>query len=82
MKQIKEFFQESNGRFSMMRLMILSVIIFLILFFRVFMLFVNKELDAEQANYQGLALLFTAMFVNFLLAFAGKVLQKKFENTK
>jgi len=82
MKHLAQFFQDDKGQFSMMRLMILSVIIFMILFFRVFMMFVNKELEAQQVNYQGLTLLFSAMFINFLLAFAGKVFQKKFETKK
>lgn len=79
LKKITEFLQDNQGQFSMMRLMILVVIITMIAFFRVFMLFVNKELTSEQVNYQGLTLLFSAMFINFLLAFAGKVIQKRYE---
>lgn len=78
-RKLSQFLEDNNGHFSMMRLMILVVIITMIAFFRVFMLFVNKELTADQANYQGLTLLFSAMFINFLLAFAGKVIQKKYE---
>ena len=76
---MKQFFQEGNGRLSSMRL---ALAITTIVFIYLMLLFSQAfwfEIQKKEIDYTGLSLLFTTMFVNFILVILMKVIQKKFE---
>lgn len=81
MKNVIQFFTESNGILSMIRLAVAFVMLVFLYFLWLFTLMVFHELGQEKIDYAGLALIFGAMFIEFLLVILLKVIQKKYEKT-
>jgi hypothetical protein len=82
MKRLLEFFQEESGAYSSIRLALaITTTVFIYLMF-LFTLLVKKELSKDIIDYTGLSLLFTTMFINFILVILLKVVQKKFETNE
>ena len=76
---MKEIIEETNGRRSSIRIvLIVSAIIMLYLLY-LFTVMVRHELAQESINYTGLTAIFSAMFVQFILVVIMKVIQKKYE---
>ena len=80
MKKLLEFFQQDDGTFSMLRLLVACVLVVFTYLMYLFTRLLYFELNSEEINYSGLSLLFTTMFINFILAILLKVIQKKYEN--
>ena len=71
--------QDDKGNISSLRVILLIVAGAFVYLLFLFTLFVLHELKSDYVNYTGLAALFSAFFVSFILAIFGKVLQKKYE---
>lgn len=80
-KIIRELFSDSHGNLSMMRVAVFASI----LITAIMMMDLRKafyiEIQKENPDYQGFALLCTAIIVNFALPLLTKALQKKYEES-
>lgn len=74
--------QDDKGNYSSMRVVLLfAVMIFLFLLY-LFTKTLFVEIQKDVINYQGLALLFTAMVTEVGVVLLLKVLQKKYEKNE
>jgi threonine/homoserine/homoserine lactone efflux protein len=80
MNKMKQFLSQDNGVLSMIRLAVVFVMLVFLYFLWLFTLMVFHELSRDEINYSGLALIFGAMFVEFILVIILKVMQKKYEH--
>lgn len=84
MKKILEFFKDDSGVLSMLRLLLGFLILVSCYMLYLFSLLIFHELSKTESevNYTGLSLLFTTMFINFILALVAKIIQKKYEQRR
>lgn len=84
MKKFLEFFQQDDGTLSMLRLLLGVLIPVFGYLLYLFSLLTFHELSKTEGeiNYTGLSLLFTTMFINFMLGLLTKVIQKKYEQKR
>ncbi len=72
--------QDDKGNYSSLRAILIVVVVMLIYFIYLFTMMVNYELKQESIDYTGLSVIFSVIFVEFLLVIFLKVKQKQIEN--
>ena len=71
--------QDKSGNYSSMRVMLLASLLLLVYQLWEFRFAYRLEVVKDEPNYSGLALLFGAMVINFVVVILLKVLQTKYE---
>jgi hypothetical protein len=73
------FLEDSKGNSSSLRLILTVLGVVFLYFAWLFQKAFLIEITRQAPDYRGLAELFIAMFVSFILAIFAKVIQKKYE---
>ncbi len=74
--------QDDRGNYSSIRIVLMFAIIVFVFLLYLFTKTLFIEIQKDVINYQGLALLFTAMITEVAVVLILKVFQKKYENKK
>ena len=77
---MKEIIKDNKGKISSMRVILILATLLLIYQLYEFRVAYRLEIIKEEPNYNGLAVLFGAMVINFVFVIILKVIQKKYEN--
>ena len=75
----KNALQDDKGNLSSIRIGMLAAGMVTIVLMGFWLYGFVKEVQKETSDYMGLAALFTAIFINFILVVWAKVKQKKYE---
>lgn len=76
-----KFWEDDNGNLSSIRLILLILLVVFVYLMFLFTKMIYHELNSKDPiNYQGLAIVFSSFFIQFILVILSKVIQKRFEN--